>query len=252
MKILLKIAYIGTAYCGYQVQPNGISIQQKLNEAAKALFGFPCDIVGCSRTDSGVHANTYFATYDLPEDIHQIPVNKLPGALNSNLDDDISVIDAKLVPDDFHVRHDVLQKEYVYVINTEKIRNPFDKNRVYYCPMDFDDEKLKLMNNAANTITGKHDFKAFMSTGSDITDTVRNVKYVKAEKDGSYVRIYACADGFLYNMVRIIAGTLLDAARGKLTCDDIRKALETGERSLLGQTLPPYGLYLNNVEFYPA
>lgn len=249
MKYLLRLRYVGTNFSGFQVQPQKRTVQSALQDAIEKLYGERLDVKGCSRTDSGVHANTYYATFDVPDNLHVIPLDKLPYALNAALDEDISVTDAKIVRESFHVRHNVLSKEYVYIINCEKIRNPFDINRAYYCPLDFDENALKLMNDAGSVIAGKHDFRAFMSSGSSVTDTVRNVKYVKAERDGSYIKIYACADGFLYNMVRIIAGTLLDAARGKISCADIKTAIKNGDRSLLGQTLPPYGLYLNNVEF---
>ena len=132
MKLLLKISYLGTAYCGYQVQPNAVSVQQKLNEATKMLFGFDCDIVGCSRTDSGVHANEFCATVAKKKsdslETH-IPIERIPLALCAYLPEDICVFDAKYVADDFHARYDVVKKEYIYRIYNRPVRNPFEEGR---------------------------------------------------------------------------------------------------------------------------
>jgi tRNA pseudouridine38-40 synthase len=178
MKILLYISFVGTAYCGYQTQPNGDTIQKRLNEAAEALFGYPCDIVGCSRTDSGVHANMFCATVAKKGENHlltTIPTDVLPRAFSSYLPEDISVFAAEEVADDFHPRYGVRYKEYVYRIWNHPIRNPFLRDRAWHCPKLIDDEALALMNEAAKGFIGKHDFASYMAAGSKVTDTVRTV-----------------------------------------------------------------------------
>ena len=250
MKYLLKLRFVGTNFSGFQVQPNKRTVQSTLQDAVEAIYGVRYDIKGCSRTDSGVHANVYYATFDLPDNSGiKISPDKLPYALNSVLADDIAIMDAVTVEENFHVRHNVVSKEYVYIIGDGNFRNPFDADRAYFYPHIIYEDMLSRMNAVGEIISGRHDFRCFMASGSSVADTVRNVKYVKAERDGSHVKIFAAADGFLYNMVRIIAGTLLEAARGKTTVDEVSRMLESGDRSAAGPTLPPYGLYLNKVNF---
>lgn len=252
MKILLNLSYVGTAYCGYQVQKNGISIQQKLNEAAKALFGFDCDIVGCSRTDRGVHANTFFATVSKKgEDsiVSTIPENSIPRAFNSYLPGDISVRSARYVDDCFHARYDVKYKEYVYRIYTANIPDPFLYGRVFNYCREISDATLEKMNEAAANFVGKYDFSAFMSSGSSVSDTVREVVSAKVVRDGDVVEFYVAADGFLYNMVRIMTGTLVAVAEGKINPSEIGEIIASADRSRAGMTAPADGLYLNRVEY---
>lgn len=252
MKLLLKISYLGTAYCGYQVQPNGVTVQQRMNEAAEAVFGFPCDIVGCSRTDSGVHANEFCLTVskkgspDLP---FSIPLSKIPTALNCRLPVDISVLEARAVSDEFHARYDVKYKEYVYKIWNGQNKNPFLSDRALFPQMPISENGLDAMNQAAQQFVGTHDFASYMATGSKIKETVRTVYYADVtEKDG-IVTFRVAADGFLYNMVRIMAGTLLDVARGTLAAEEISQITESHDRRRAGATAPAHGLYLNRVSY---
>lgn len=251
MKYLLKLRYVGTGFSGFQVQPGKRTVQSSLGDAIEEIFKVRYDVKGCSRTDSGVHANVYFATFDVPDkNSINITAEKLPFALNSVLDNDITVTGAKIVSDTFHVRHDVVSKEYVYIINCDKFRDPFEHNRAFFYPHQITDDMVEIMNKAGEIISGKHDFKCFMASGASVSDTCRDVKYIKAERtDENHLKIYACADGFLYNMVRIIAGTLLEAARGKITVSDIKNLLDSNDRTLAGPTLPACGLYLNKVNF---
>lgn len=250
MKYLLKLKYVGTGFCGFQVQPGKLTVQSALQDALEKVFGVRYDIKGCSRTDSGVHANVYFATFDLPDDATvRIECKKLVLALNSVINDGIAILDATTVPETFHVRHNVASKEYVYIIADGRIRDPFDKDRVYFYMHKITDQMLEAMNRAGRAISGKRDYYCFMASGSSVADTVRTVNYVRAERHGGHVHIYASADGFLYNMVRIIAGTLLDAARGKINESDVLHMIEQRDRSLAGPTLPACGLYLNDVVF---
>lgn len=252
MKILLNISYVGTAYCGYQVQKNAVSIQQRLNEAAKALFGFDCDIVGCSRTDRGVHANMFCATVSEKgkEGIEStIPENALPKAFNSYLPGDIAVASAKYVDDSFHARYDVKYKEYVYKIYNAPVSDPFLFGRVWHYPRYITDDKLSQMRKAAEHFVGKYDFSSFMASGSKIIDAVREVVSAKVERRGDVVEFTVSADGFLYNMVRIMMGTLVAVAEGKLSPEDIPSIIAAKDRSRAGVTAPAEGLYLNRVEY---
>ena len=252
MKILLHISYVGTAYCGYQVQPNGISVQQKLNEAAKKLFGYDCDIVGCSRTDSGVHANCFCATVTKKGENSlstSVPVEKIAQAMTFWLPEDIAVTSACAVDDDFHPRYDVKSKEYVYKIYNAQIRDPFMQDRAWHCPKRIDENGLANMQKAASKLVGKHDFSAFMSADSTVKDTVREVYSAEVTREGDVISFYVSANGFLYNMVRIFTGTLVDVAYGKLTPEDIPNIIESKDRKNSGGTAPPHGLYLNKVEY---
>ena len=250
MKVLLKISYLGTAYCGYQVQPNGVSIQQKLNEAARAVVGFDCDIVGCSRTDSGVHANEFCAAVSQKgrEDLAtQIPITKIPLAMSAYLPTDICVFDAKWVEDSFHPRYDVREKEYLYRFYNRPVRSPFEEGRAAHIPKKLDDEAIAQMNEAAARLCGTHDFAAYMAQGSSVKSTVRTVTHAEVFRDGDAVIFRIAADGFLYNMVRILAGTLLLVGQGKITAEEIDLITESRDRTRAGSTMPACGLYLNRV-----
>lgn len=252
MKVLLHLSYLGTNYCGYQVQPNGVTVQQKLNEAAKQLFGYDCDIVGCSRTDSGVHANEFCATVTKKKEnslCTNIPTEKIPQALTHWLPEDISVFAAEEVGEDFHPRYDVKYKEYVYKIWNSPVRDPFTQGRAWHCPKKIDDEGLSRMKRAAAQYVGKKDFCSFMAADSKVEDTVREVFEAEVEREGNLITFRVRADGFLYNMVRIFVGTLIDVAYGKLEPEDIPKIIEQKDRRAAGSTAPPHGLYLNKVEY---
>lgn len=252
MKILLTLSYVGTNYCGYQVQKNAVSIQQRLNEAAKALFGFDCDIVGCSRTDRGVHANMFCATVSKHAEegiASTIPEDAIPRAFNSYLPGDIAVKCAKYVDDEFHARYNVKSKEYVYKLYNAPLSDPFLYGRVWHYKEYISDEKLEKMNEAAAHFCGKHDFSSFMASGSKITDAVREVMSAEVKRNGNLIEFTVCADGFLYNMVRIMMGTLVFVAEGKIAPEDIPAIIEAKNRALAGMTAPADGLYLNRVEY---
>lgn len=250
MKILLKISYVGTDYCGYQVQPNGISIQQRLNEAARELFGFDCDIVGCSRTDSGVHANMFCATVAKKGTNTletSVSVERIPLAFSAHLPKDICVFDAEWVSEDFHARYGVKEKEYLYRFYNRSVRDPFEEGRSCHVPKYLDDKALASMQRAAALLMGTHDFASYMAQGSKVESTVRTIYRSEVFREGDVICYRVSADGFLYNMVRILAGTLLAVGQGKIASDEIEKITAARDRSLAGSTMPACGLYLNRV-----
>ena len=252
MKLLLKISYLGTLFCGYQVQKDKRTVQGELNSAAKSLFGFDCDITGCSRTDSGVHANMFCCTVTKrgEQDIQtDIPIEKLPRAMTAHLPTDIAVYDAEWVNDDFHARYDVVYKEYEYLICNASVRDPFLEGRAWYIAQRFTDADIERMAEAARIFVGEYDFSAFMAQGSTVASTVRCVKYATVEKCGNVIRFRVAADGFLYNMVRIMTGTLVAVAQGKLCADDVEGIIKSRNRAEAGMTAPPEGLYLNKVVY---
>jgi tRNA pseudouridine38-40 synthase len=252
MKVLLRISFLGTNYCGYQVQPNGVTVQQKLNEATKKLFGYDCDIVGCSRTDSGVHANEFCVTVTKKKEnslYTAIPVAKIPGALAFYLPEDISVLSAQEVDESFHPRYDVKYKEYVYKIWNRPYRDPFLFGRSWHCPRVIDTDGLENMKRAAKKLVGTKDFVSYMATDSKVTDTVRTVYDAEISEQDGLITFRVRADGFLYNMVRIFVGTLLDVGYGRIAPEDIDKITEAKDRRAAGSTARPEGLFLNKVVY---
>ncbi len=245
MKILLEISYVGTAYCGFQVQENAPTIQKRLQDALEMFFAQPLLVSGCSRTDSGVHARQFFCTVegDIPQ---SIPVEKLPLAVVRFMPKDIVILSAREVDSSFHVRYDVEYKEYEYLILNTETANPFLSGRVYHYRHPIDEV---LLDSAAKAFVGRHDFASFMSQGSKIVDTVRTIKYFNVTRDSALVKMTVAADGFLYNMVRILCGTLLAVNEGKISPSDIPDIIEQKDRSRAGATLPPEGLYLSKVVY---
>ncbi len=253
-KLLITVRYVGTAYCGYQVQPNGPTVQAALNAAAEALFGFPCDIVGCSRTDSGVHAECFCATLSRRGESGlstTIPTDRIPRALCRHLPPDIAVWSARWVPSSFHARYDVLEKEYTYRILNRHERDPFLEGRVWHYPSPIGAEGLAAMQMAAARYVGERDFSAFMAQGSSVSTTVRRVTRASVEREGDCIVFRVAADGFLYNMVRIMAGTLIAVAEGKVSPEEIDGILEGRDRSRAGITAPAAGLCLSQVVYSP-
>ncbi len=246
MKILLEISYVGDGFAGYQVQPNKHTVQSAIQDAIESIYGERYAVKGCSRTDAGVHALQYFATFDTDKNI---PVESIPSALNSALDKRIAVLTARVVGDEFHVRHDVLYKEYEYVILARRTPDPFLTARAWHFPKPMRSDAIALMREAATAFIGTHDFAGFMSAGSSVADTVRTVKYLNIIDEGDIIRVRIAADGFLYNMVRIIVGTLVEVGLGKIAPSDMTEIIASCDRSRAGMTAPPDGLYLRLVEF---
>ena len=252
MKILLHISFLGTKYCGYQIQPNGITIQQRLNEATKALFGYDCDVVGCSRTDSGVHANEFCVAVS-QKGTNQIkttiPIDRISQAIAPYLPDDISVMRAELVEDSFHPRYDVKYKEYVYRIWNAPQKNPFLQDRNWHYPKQISEEALQKMNEAAAHWIGTHDFSSYMAADSKITDAVRTIYEAEIVRQGDVIEFRVSANGFLYHMVRILMGTLISVAEGRISPMEIDEITQAKDRACAGITAPACGLFLNRVVY---
>ncbi len=249
MKYLMKLRYVGTEFCGSQIQPNVRTVQGVLNTAFEALFGVRCMVTSCSRTDSGVHANAAALTVELPDGTTPIPCDRLPQAVSPHLPEDVSVFDVCTVEETFHVRHDVVGKEYVYLLHNSSVRDPFLRGRAWFYPKAIDDEGLSRMREAAANLLGTHDFASFMAQGSPVATTVRTLQDFRIERDGELLKFYVTADGFLYNMVRILVGTMVEVAAGRIAPEDMGQILEAKDRVGAGMTAPPEGLYLNRV-FY--
>lgn len=247
MKYFAKVKYLGTSFHGFQVQPGLRTVQGELNRALNDAFGLPCKVTGCSRTDAGVHANEFCLTVECEGGT--IPADKLPIAVSRFLPEDLSLFYAEECDADFHPRYDVKEKEYLYRIMNSRIYDPFEYGRVWFVGRPITEEGLKRMNLAAKHFIGKQDFSTFMSEGSDIEDTVRNVTALSVERKGDFVEIRISADGFLYNMVRIIVGTLTEVAFGRFSPDDIPDIIASHDRSRAGMTAPAEGLYLNSVMY---
>jgi len=247
MKYFAKIKYLGTDFCGFQVQPDCRTVQGELNRALKEALGYPCLVTGCSRTDSGVHANEFCLTVECQG--ATVPPEKLPVAVARFLPEDLSLFYAESCSDDFHPRYDVIEKEYLYRIINERIYDPFEYGRAWFLPRPIDEKMLAAMNKAAAHFIGEYDFSAFMSDGSDTEDTVRRISMLNASREGSLISVRIRANGFLYNMVRIIVGTLTEVAYGRISPDSIPDIIASKNRKRAGMTAPPEGLYLDRV-FY--
>ena len=236
--------YDGSHYHGWQVQNNAITVQEVFQKALHKVLGTETDIKGCSRTDSGVHANMYCVSFYTE---HRIPVERLPAAVNHYLPNSIAVLSASEEDEDFHARYSCKGKEYIYKIWNADIRNPFLDGYAlhYWYKLDID-----LMNAAASHLIGYHDFTSFCTLDNrEKGDFHRTIKKLSVSKENNMVTITVEADGFLYNMVRIIVGTLLYVAQGKIHPCDIPDIIKAEDRSYAGPTAPPEGLYLNKV-FY--
>ena len=247
MKYFAKIKYLGTNFHGFQVQPDKRTVQGELCRALREATGFPCKVTGCSRTDAGVHANEFCITVECEQST--VPPDKLPVAVARFMPEDLSLYYAEEAKEEFHPRYDVISKEYLYKIKNERVYDPFFFGRACFLPKPIDEVHIEKMQSAAKFLVGKHDFSTFMSPGSDITDTVRNVFYINIEKNKTDIDIKICADGFLYNMVRIIVGTLIEVAYDRLDPYEMQKVLESHDRRNAGMTAPPEGLYLNKVSY---
>ncbi|MBO4694205.1 MAG: tRNA pseudouridine(38-40) synthase TruA [Clostridia bacterium] len=241
-RVLLCLAFDGTNYHGWQFQPNAVTVQSILNESLEKLLGVPTNITGCSRTDAGVHAKQFFCHIDCADNI---PREAFLKGLNSILPNDIAVIDYREVDKNFHARYSAKGKRYVYGMYYGD-KEPFDE-RYYYRIDSIPD--IRSMNEFAATLIGEHDFQGFSSSGRSVENTIRNVNECVVTHAGNKVYFSISANGFLYNMVRILAGTALAVGLGKLPSRIANSVFNDKNRSLAGDTLPPHGLFLEEV-FY--
>ena len=239
--IALKLMYAGTAYHGWQVQKNAVTVAETLDKALSSVVGHPVRCVGAGRTDAGVHARVYVANFRTTS---SIPLDRLPLAVNTRLPDDIVVVKATPVPDSFNAIGSCRRKEYTYRIYNSRLGNPFYVDRAWFYPRHLDEG---IMGAAAAQFVGTHDFRAVRSVGTETRTTVRTVYYFDVERRGDLISCRVCANGFLYNMVRAMVGTIVYAAEGKLSPADIPAILDSGNRTLAGPTVPPGGLYMTNL-----
>ena len=240
---LVQLSFVGTAYHGSQIQNNAVTVQSEFQAALQRVLGYLPAIKCCSRTDSGVHAKQFFISF-----YAAAPLNgeKLVMALNANLPRDIRVHAVKEVPAEFHARYSAAGKRYEYHIVNSRVMDPFLLERAYQFSPHLDEKELAQI---AKVFLGRHDFSAFCSGRSDVEDKVRTVTEASVTRDGDTVVFSFAADGFLYNMVRIMTGALLQCARGKLTAEDLEAYLNGRPRDNLLITAPACGLYLTEV-FY--
>ncbi len=243
MNILLTISYDGTNYFGWQRQKNQITVQQRLEEALSMLMKKDIEVRGASRTDTGVHALGQAA---LLKTETSIPIEKVPYAINSFLPDDITVTNARFVNDDFHPQYSVLKKTYQYKILNSEFKNPKLRNYSEFIRQPLDIEKIK---EACKYFIGTHDFNAFCASGSTAKTTVRTIFDLSVFKNDDIIDIEVTGNGFLYNMVRIIAGTLIYVGIGRFEPIFINEIIESKDRTLAGKTAGPYGLTLMKIYY---
>ncbi len=242
-RIALTIGYDGTEYAGWQRQENGLAVQQVIEDVIEKLFHEWVHVMGSGRTDAGVHARGQVAAFDFK---HPIPVERLKLALNANLPADIRIYQVWEAEAEFHPRFNAKRKTYAYRFINGEIMPP--ELRKYYTLVK-EPLNIEKMQEALKMLEGEHDFLAFRSSGGMNLSTVRTIYSAVLKEEGEGYRIEVTGNGFLYNMVRIIAGTLFEIGKGKLDLECITKALNTGRRELLGPTAPGMGLMLMKVDY---
>ncbi len=243
MRVMLRVAYDGTKYCGWQIQPNAVTVEGVLKEALAGLFGQEINIIGASRTDAGVHAMGNVAVFDVET---RILPEKIAYALNARLPEDVKVVESGVVKDDFHPRHVDCVKTYEYSIWNDKFENP--KERLY-CHFDYGKLDFDKMNEACGYFIGEHDFTSFCAAGTQVEDKVRTIYSLDVRSEGKKIIIRVTGNGFLYNMVRIIAGTLLKVGKGDVLPCEIANIIAGRDRQLAGPTAPARGLTLCKIEY---
>ena len=241
--IKLTLEYDGTNYLGWQKQKIGATIQETLEEAIRLLTNEESEVIGSSRTDAGVHARGFVANFKTNS---KIPSEKFREAINTKLPDDIGIIKSEEVDKNFHSRYDSKGKTYCYTLVNRYEKVCLGRSYVYQVR---DELNYNLMKDAAKYFLGKHDFKAFKTNGSSVKTSVRTISGLELELKGDVLKIFISADGFLYNMVRIIVGTLIEVGKGKIKPEDIESIIRNGDRSKAGPCVPPNGLVLEKV-FY--
>ena len=239
--IALKLMYNGTAYHGWQVQKNAVTVAETLEKALSTVVCHPVKCTGAGRTDAGVHAEVYIANFHTRS---SIPTDRIPLAVNTRLPDDIVVVKATEVPEHFNAIGSCLRKEYTYRIYNSRLGNAFYVNRAWFYPKHLDES---IMQRAADCFVGTHDFSAVRAVGTEVRSPVRTVHYFNITRTGDLIECRVCANGFLYNMVRAMVGTCVYAAEGKFAPEDVSAILESRNRTAAGPTVPPGGLYMTQL-----
>lgn len=242
MKVKLTVEYDGTEYCGWQIQPNGDTVQAQIEKALADLTGKKISVTGSGRTDSGVHAKGQVASFSAEEE--NIPAEKYAPALNARLPADIRIVKSERAAEDFNARYSAKKKTYRYTFYLSETDRPlYNRYAAKSGPLD-----VSAMKRAAELFVGTKDFKSFCAANSAVKDTVRTVFSAEVEREGDFVTLTVCGSGFLYNMVRIMAGTLADVGEGRLSEEDVKKIIE-GKKRGAGRTAPAKGLCLESVEY---
>lgn len=242
-RIKLTVAYDGTDYCGWQIQPNGITVEEVLNRNLSELTGEEITVIGASRTDSGVHAQGNVAVFDSDT---TIPPERIAYAVNRKLPEDIVVIRSEEVPGDWHPRYQETEKTYEYHILNREMPDPVRRRDTYFVSYPLD---LEAMRRAAAYLKGEHDFRSFCNIHTDVQDTARTIYDLDIIRSGDLVTVRIRGNGFLYNMVRIIVGTLVRVGRGFYSPGQVKEILEAKERTSAGVTAPPQGLVLVKIDY---
>ena len=242
-RVRLIISYDGTNYCGWQIQINGITVEEVINRELSSLLGEDVAVIGASRTDSGVHAVGNVAVLDTET---KIPAEKISFALNQRLPDDIRIQKSEEVSEDFHPRYCDSTKTYEYKILNRKFPDPLNRLYTHFVYMPLDVQKMK---EAAEYIVGEHDFASFCSSGSQVKTTTRTVYNLDITKDDDIIKIKISGNGFLYNMVRIIVGTLLKVGLGIYPPEHVKEIIEAKDRYTAGPKAPAKGLTLVGIEY---
>ncbi len=246
-RIRLLVSYDGTDYCGWQIQPNGITIEEILNEKLKKLTGEDIHVIGASRTDSGVHALGNVAVFDTDS---PIPPERMAYALNQKLPADIVIVKSEEVPPDWHPRYqEQISKTYEYHIYNAQLPDPLKRRYSTFVSFPLDVEKMR---EGAAYLAGEHDFASFCNIRTNAENTVRRIDGIEIEKEDQDITIRVTGNGFLYNMVRIIAGTLIRVGRGFYDPGKVKEILEAGARTEAGVTAPPEGLVLVKIDYGEA
>ncbi|MFP4697091.1 MAG: tRNA pseudouridine(38-40) synthase TruA [Eubacteriales bacterium] len=240
-RVKLVIAYDGTNYNGWQIQKNAVTIQQVLEDACQKLFSQEIKLIGASRTDTGVHALGQVAVFDVDT---TIPSNRIAYALNTYLPEDIIIQDSQKVRDEFHPRYEAKRKTYEYVIVNQNFMIPQYRHYSYFIPKKLDTKKI---NQASKYLIGEHDFKAFCSAHSSVKNTIRTICDIKIKEKSPFIRINITGDGFLYNMVRIIVGTLVDIGLSRKLPEEMITIIKDKDRKLAGATAPAKALCLKSI-----
>lgn len=243
MRIKLTLEYDGTPFCGWQTQPNGNSVQQEVTSAIKKVTGEDVNLVGSGRTDAGVHALAQVAHFDTDS---TIPPERFAPVLNAILPDEIKVLKSELVSDDFNARYSAKRKTYEYRMYCSKTSHPLKSRYSVQIGYPLNVEQMRV---AASFFVGEHDFKCFLASNSSVKSTVRTVYAADVEICGDEIVFTTTGNGFLYNMVRIMVGTIVKVGEGKMSAEDVKRVVESGDRNAAGKTMPAKGLVLKSVEY---